>query len=153
MERATRCGTVRLHPKLSREDEHANLRVHLADLARELESGLRSFEGLSNVALGEDLGLRRLDRCKRPVAFRLLGQTARASETLACPGEVPVIDIESRGVVERARHLIEKPELLINIEALLAGHDCGLDVTAVVVRLRDTGVQRCGCWQIAELVR
>src|SRR5436190_10778428 len=85
--------------------------------------------------------------------FRSLGQTARASETLACPGEVPVIDIESRGVVERARHLIEKPELLINIEALLAGHDCGLDVTAVVVRLRDTGVQRCGCWQIAELVR
>src|SRR5207237_9846319 len=144
LERAAGGRTIRLHPELSGKHQHADLGVDLTNLARELESGLRSFEGLGDVTFGEDLRLGRSYRRERALSLCLFGQTGRAGETFSGAREVAVLDVESRGVVEGARHLIKKPELLVNIEALLARHDRGFDVTDVVVRLRHTGAQQHG---------
>src|SRR5688500_5265985 len=94
LERATRRGPVRLHAELTSEDQHSDLRVDLADLSRELQSGLRCLQGLGRVALREDLGLRGSDRRERAVTLRLLGQPRRAHETFPGTGEVAVIDIQ-----------------------------------------------------------
>src|SRR5207253_900001 len=102
-------------------------------------NGIQRATGETERFVGVAACLRGSDRCESSVALRLLGEPGRARKTFASAGEISVLHVEGSRVVERARHLVQKTEVLVDVEALLIAHDRGLDVTTVVVRLRDAG--------------
>ena len=145
-----RGGPVGLHAELTSQDQHADLRIRLIDLARELQRCLRLLETGVGVGLCQHLRLRSLDRSQCASTLRLFSQPRGAREALASACQVPVVDVQRSRVIERAGHLIQKPKVLIDIEALLVTHDRRLDVSAVVVGLRDTGIKHGDPRKIVE---
>src|SRR6185503_13090028 len=65
----------------------------------------------------------------------------------------PVLGVEHRGVVERARSLIEEAELFVDLEALLVVDDGRFEVAIILVGLRHACVQRTDGGAVAELCR
>src|SRR2546430_9017944 len=132
---------VALHPQLADQHHRAHLRVDLVHLSCELERGLGFFERRLGIALRQHLGLRRPDRGEGRIAFGFGGQSLGAGQAFSSARGVAVLDVESSRIVERARHLVEKPEVLVDLEAALVVEDRRFEVARLVVGLRHSRVE------------
>src|SRR3989475_232648 len=120
LERAA-CGRrARLHPQLTGEQQHPDLRVGLLDPSRELQDLLRLLERRVGVGPREQLGLRGADRRERRIATHPFGDPGRTRQAFAGARRVAVLDVERGGVGERACDLVQEPELFVDEQALLA---------------------------------
>ena len=64
-----------------------------------------------------------------------------------------MLHVERGRVVERARDLVHEPEVLIDMQALLAVQNRGLEVAGIVMGLRNTRVQVRQRRAVPELLR
>ena len=75
-----------------------------------------------------------------PSCLVSIGELRGARQAFASAFAVPVLRVQQRGVIERAGDLIEQPELLEDLEALLVVDDRGLEIALVLMRLCHAGV-------------